>query len=437
MTRLHLVGATIISLLPLAPGAQRGPAFPGALEEYRACLAKDADACFRVGRSYVPYRDEDPTDFVRAAHFFMMGCDAGQPDLCTEVGDFYANGRGFPVDAARARELYTRACDANGPEGCFRLGEVYERGTGVTRDPARAVTFYQRACDPGYDLACLRLAELLRTGPDAVRDVARAFTLNKAMCDRRIWFGCYPVGLAYRDGLGTVRDLATARTMLRDACNSEAGLGCAEVCEMGEAAACVKEADALDSARGVLPNPARANERYERAIRLFDADCDTGNREACQALVAINRRVRPILLTDRALAIRFHGRVCETGGEMPACRPRACSIVAGDRWPSYSARRISTSAAARPVISRAASAGSRCSEAARVSRQVPARPRCSSLPPPSFARGGANEPSRCERVEPRLGADGVVWADLRLHGDPDRSGHLARRRQALRRPRRA
>ena len=83
---------------------------------------------------------------------------------------------------------------------------------------------------------------------------------------------------------------------------------------MGEAAACVKEADALDSARGVLPNPARANERYERAIRLFDADCDTGNREACQALVAINRRVRPILLTDRALAIRFHGRVCETGG---------------------------------------------------------------------------------------------------------------------------
>lgn len=100
-----------VAVLPASIGgqAQQGP--PGRLDDYNACLASDADACFRVGNSYIPYLDEQPGDFTRAAHFFLKGCDAGHVASCDRVAEMFRLGQGVPRDPIRSAYFLALAAE--------------------------------------------------------------------------------------------------------------------------------------------------------------------------------------------------------------------------------------------------------------------------------------------------------------------------------------
>ncbi len=295
--------------------------------DYKACLAGDPDACWRVGRTYVPDTPERPGDYTRAMHFFLKGCEISA-EHCVPAGELYAEGRGVPADVKRAAELFGRACDGGDLGGCFELARLYESGTGVPRDPARAATLYERMC-AADSYGCTRLAGLLLAGQGVQKDAARGVTLAERACrEHRDWEACLQLGLALRDGNGIARDAVAARKQLQETCRFEASLGCRAACELGDAESCVKVADAVDTGKSVPPNPAEANALYEQAIRLFDEDCARGNKTSCDGLLALYHRVRPILLKDAALALRFFTGPATPDPGKAVTTPRASTIAA-------------------------------------------------------------------------------------------------------------
>jgi len=333
-----LVGGLL--LLPAVSSAQLPQFRAELLNDYAACLKRDAEACYRVGQHYLPYIDEEPGDFTRAAHFFLLGCDAGEPRLCARVGEMHERGEGFKADLTRASELYARACKESDPEGCLRLAMLDERGVGGTADLSRAATSYERACAL-EEAFCRWFAPTLQQGRGIARDPARALAIYERACGQSDWSACYEAGLAYRGGVGVTRDEAAALKLFRGGCAVES-LGCSEACDAGDAAACKKHADQLDTGEGgVRPDPVRANQRYERAVALFEAACARNEPTACDGLLNLYRSVRPLTINDRALALRFYTRVCEARARegcytaaglferaVPADLPRAASLYA-------------------------------------------------------------------------------------------------------------
>lgn len=307
------------------------PGNVGGMESYTKCLAGDASACFDVGNSYLAYYEWRPGDFVRAAYFFLKGCDAGDPQLCVTVGEMYAEGKGFARDPVKALELYHRACDKNDKtSGCFEAARLLERGRGIPRDATRAAALYERSCDAN-GFGCPELAGLLQRGEGVAKDPARAFALYERSCANRDPDACYQLGLAYRDGIGVARDPAAARKRFLETCRSGFSgsfVGCAEACEAGDGGACQKLAAALDTADGIQPDPIRAAELYQRAALLYDTACASGDQQACEAVLRLYRDVRPIVITNGALALRVFGRVCEAGAG-PACHHAAAILDRG------------------------------------------------------------------------------------------------------------
>ena len=81
-------------------------------------------------------------------------CDAGDAQVCDNLGFSYYWGHGVSQDYAKALSLYSIACDAGNADACVWLGEMYRDERGVTKDWHRARTYYKRACDLGDGDGC-------------------------------------------------------------------------------------------------------------------------------------------------------------------------------------------------------------------------------------------------------------------------------------------
>jgi TPR repeat protein len=278
--------------------------------DYKACLAGEPDACWRVGRNYVPEHAESPGDYSRALHFFLMSCEI-DAEHCHPAAEILAEGRsGVKADPARAIELFTRACDAGDGGSCQELATRYRSGAGVTRDPVRAAALYQRVCDldPG---SCTEFANLLMRGEGVERNPGRAVKLFEEPCRLRDSDACVQIGLAYRDGNGVPRDTAAALKQLGDICRFETAAGCREACDLGDGEACMRAASKIESGSTGPSNAADADALYERAAQLLEGECSRGTRESCNAMSRLFAQVKPLLFKNAALALRFYTRLCE------------------------------------------------------------------------------------------------------------------------------
>jgi TPR repeat protein len=109
-----------------------------------------------------------------ARQLYEIGCDAGRPQACFDLGHLYGAGDGVPRDQASAAALFQRACDGGDADGCSQAGWVTERGLGTPKDEARAVSLYTRACDGGSPWGCGNLGNASARGMSLPKDEARA-----------------------------------------------------------------------------------------------------------------------------------------------------------------------------------------------------------------------------------------------------------------------
>jgi TPR repeat protein len=161
------------------------------------CANNDFEACNRVGLAYE--RAGDPS---RAAAYFRKTCEGHLVIGCSNLGEYYLDGRGVQRDVKAAFRLFMSACTStvsNGcPGACIIVLAAQGSDSTTNKFAERCIELVQRSCDNGNDWMCPQ-AKRLRASfvtptvpetpppavamrgacPDAVaRVVAHAYTLS-------------------------------------------------------------------------------------------------------------------------------------------------------------------------------------------------------------------------------------------------------------------
>ncbi|NVB78839.1 MAG: SEL1-like repeat protein [Kofleriaceae bacterium] len=129
-----------------------------------ACKGKVPFACTNAGDldSQLAIKGGPARAKAAIAHY-QLGCDAGDPTACRQIGIAYLEARGLPRSTRAASIWLERACTGDDAIACRVLGAMSMEGVGVPRDPKRGQELLQRACDRKDDEAC----RLVKLGTDA------------------------------------------------------------------------------------------------------------------------------------------------------------------------------------------------------------------------------------------------------------------------------
>lgn len=164
-------------------GTERQPV--RAIEAYqKACDGNVLEACRNLGMLLRDGRGV-PLDLNRAAGLLDKSCKARIPQACTAAGDLDAV-RAIKGGNANYREMfahYKLGCDAGDPTACRQLGVAYLEGKGLSKSPSAAAVWLERACLPDDPIACRMLGEMKLSGTGVPRDVERAKQLLTRACD--------------------------------------------------------------------------------------------------------------------------------------------------------------------------------------------------------------------------------------------------------------
>lgn len=122
-----------------------------------ACNAADTYEagyqCNELGTKY--YNGiEVPKDVVRATMSFVLGCDKGSMEACSNVGMMYGGVSGIEMRPDYSFNLLNQACIAEVMHGCAELGVNYQNGVGVAQDKVRARELFEFACSRGWQEGC-------------------------------------------------------------------------------------------------------------------------------------------------------------------------------------------------------------------------------------------------------------------------------------------
>ncbi|MEW6777155.1 MAG: hypothetical protein AB1405_12735 [Bdellovibrionota bacterium] len=118
-------------------------------------------SCARLAAYYDAGAGGLPLDPDEAFRLYRKACLAGSPDMCSNLGTRYEQGRGTPRDFFRAAELYRYACERNVSSACFDLARLQREGRGMERDIRKAASLFQEVCRKGNGEACA-LSEILQ-----------------------------------------------------------------------------------------------------------------------------------------------------------------------------------------------------------------------------------------------------------------------------------
>jgi TPR repeat protein len=166
-------------------GVERQPA--KAVEVYqKACDGGYKLACRNLG---LMLRDGGgvPADVPRAEALLDKACKGGAPFACTYAGDLDAV-RAIKGGAQRYREMvahYKLGCDAGDPTACRQIGIAYLDGKGVPRSVSAAAVWLERACVPDDPIACRVLGVMKLQGVGLARDVERGKQMLTRACDAK------------------------------------------------------------------------------------------------------------------------------------------------------------------------------------------------------------------------------------------------------------
>jgi len=166
-------------------GVAREPA--KAVEVYqRACDRGYQIACRNLGLMLRDGRGV-AVDLARAEQLLDKSCKGGAPFACTNAGDLDA-ARAAKGGAGRYREMVTHyklGCDAGDPTACRQIGIAYLDGRGLPKSSSAAAVWLERACMPDDPVACRLLGTMTQQGIGVPRDVERGRQLLTRACDAK------------------------------------------------------------------------------------------------------------------------------------------------------------------------------------------------------------------------------------------------------------
>jgi hypothetical protein len=103
-------------------------------------------------------------DYAKAAYWYRIATEGGDPVAMNNLGALYQSGRGVPQDDVEACGLYRRAALQGNATALDNLGTMYATGRGIPRDATRAYAMFCAAARWGSTNAVRnqeRLAGLL------------------------------------------------------------------------------------------------------------------------------------------------------------------------------------------------------------------------------------------------------------------------------------
>ena len=119
-------------------------------------------------------RKELPADPGRAADWFRLAAEQGNPNAQYNLGKLYYRGQGMPRNYDLAADWLQKAADQDHLKAINHLGILYNRGLGVEADPKRGFELALRAAELGEPAAQLNLASQYVRGNGPEQDFVQA-----------------------------------------------------------------------------------------------------------------------------------------------------------------------------------------------------------------------------------------------------------------------
>lgn len=238
---------------------------------------------------------------------YLKACQAKDAEACAKVGLIYACGSGVVANGEAAVSFLDRACRAGFEEGCFAEGVLLVDGTLVPRDVPRGVGVLDRGCERKVGKAC-EIAGVLRMATEASDVQRHGVEQLEAACAHGAAGGCYNRAVAELKGLGgATKDPARTFGFAKRACEGKNLAGC--------------------NMLGQLYVTGIGTAKDERmGAKIFEAACDAGRADACLSLAKCQYNGVGVS-EDKAKAISTLRRACD-GNDGEACRLLADAAAA-------------------------------------------------------------------------------------------------------------
>jgi TPR repeat protein len=121
------------------------------------------------------------TDYAEAAKWMRMAAEQGHAAAQTNLGFWYANGQGVQQDFAEAAKWMRKAAEQGHAAAQTNLGFMYEDGQGVQQDDVEAAKWYRKAAERGHAEAQRILGSMYQDGRGVPKDhVLASMWLNLA-----------------------------------------------------------------------------------------------------------------------------------------------------------------------------------------------------------------------------------------------------------------
>ena len=303
----------------------------------KACTAKDAGACYRLGRLLQGLRNDDPeqaaADARAAAMMIVRGCTLGSLESCDAQADDIAEGVVAEPDPAAAEKLRRKNCTAGWRASCRTLASALLGSDRSDAEQGEALALLDRQCRAGDEAACSNAELHWRNAEGPASTQARTYL--SLGCDAGDGWACSNIALAVLRQ--DPPDRAAALALFDRACPTM-GRACEDAanlreeprltadCERGVRAACIKLGTLMAAQNGPLENKPRALELLGAACEA-DARPDAG--KACfDAAMLLFDTWRDTGTADPQRADMYLTRGCD-GGSQSACQTLADSLAEG------------------------------------------------------------------------------------------------------------
>ncbi len=299
----------------------------------KACNAKEASACYRLGRLVQTQRSDEPevtTATIReAAMLIVRGCTLGSLESCDAQADDTDRGVLDEPDPVAAEQLRRKTCAAGWRESCRTLAASLLGSDRSDAEKGEGLSLLDRQCRAGDRLACSDAEQYWRTTEGETS--ARARSYQSLGCDAGDSWTCSNLALAVLRGDRPDREAALAlfdracSTMV-SACDYAANLReeprLAADCAGGAQDACITLGTLMAENNGPLENK-------PRALELLGAACDANARAACfNAAMLLFDKFRTEGTAESQRTDRYLTRACEDGSAQ-ACQTLADSLADG------------------------------------------------------------------------------------------------------------
>ncbi len=268
----------------------------------RGCDRGDANACSNLGNMLMTGRKDVPKNVDSGIRYLERACGMGSMSGCGSLSRQLVTSK---VDPERGRSLLDRSCKSGNGYDCSTLAGFYQSGS-LPGGPGKAVDYYTQACDLKQPMACAAAGNLLVEGKKPVkRDPTKARKLFEKGCPAPLPPPKYtPMAADACKGLaelhltgagGAEKSAAQAETVLKRGCTDKMFMTCAELANLY-----------FKGGKGLNADPAKGE-----ALLRQRCDATPTDFRSCEALG------KHLETTDKGIARAFYEQTC-TRTKMPS-----------------------------------------------------------------------------------------------------------------------